>query len=409
MGGERVKVLIVEEALKGLHGHWFQYIGDICDGGKEAGHEIEVAVHKDASPEILTRFFCHPILGESVFGAEIKGGGLSGLCRMFRRNISLFLELRAHFKEGHHYDAVIATTPRIDHIYAHLLLNSIWAGKAYKQLILIFVESVGVYSQDFSSVHFGKKSLPLKWGMKLSCFLPGSKRIELATESEGLARQFRAFCGVTFAQVPHVTRWIESENDPVHRNGSKLILGTFGFTRYDKGVDVLQTALRRLQDVEQPEDTQFVIQWTGDFTLPDGTLVKRDPELEKRSDVIYLEPFTQPREFPDWLAKTDVMILPYRRHFYYDKLSRVAIDAAEAGIPMIYPQGTWLEEFVADYGAGVSFVPEDADSLSCAVTEIVKNHAQFKEAAVARAELAREHFSAKHFFEIIGGLPGMRK
>ncbi len=401
-----MKVLIVEEALKDLRGHWFQYIGDICDGGREAGHEIEVAVHREACTEIREYFHCHPILSESVFGAEFKVGRLSGLRRMLRRNRALFRELRAHFNRRHRYDVVIATTLRVDHIFACLLLNALGGGKFYEQLVLISVESVGTYSEDFSQLRFGMKSLPLKWGMQMTGCFPGARRIALATESEGLARQYLAFCGVKFHLVPHVTRRVENREPPPPRDG-QLVLGTFGFTRYDKGTDVLQKALRRLVAEGMPEECRFVIQWTGDFRLPDGTLVAKDQELEWHADVEYLDPFTRSGDFPEWLAQTDVMMLPYRRHFYYDKLSRVAIDAAEAGMPMVYPAGTWLESFVAEYGAGVAFMPDDSDSLAQALRNVIRNYATLKTQAMERAETARQDFSARRFFEIIEGLPGM--
>lgn len=401
-----MKVLVVEEALKGLHGHWFQYVGDIYGGGREAGHDIEVAVHRDACPEILERFHCHPILGESVFGEDASGGGLKGLRRMARRNLSLLKELRNHFKRGNLYDAVIATTPRIDHLYAYLALNQLWGGKAFKQIVLIFVESVGSYSEDFSKLHFGKKSLPLKWGMQLTKWLPGSKRITLATESEGLARHFRAFCGLDFHLVPHVTEWVESTNLP-QRNDGKLVLGTFGFTRYDKGADVLQAALRILVSEGMPTGCHFVFQWTGDYKLPDGTFVNRDPELEIRTDIEYIGTFTKAEDFPNWLARTNIMILPYRRAFYYDKLSRVAIDAAEAGMPMVYPRGTWFDAFVAEYGAGVPFEPDDAHSLAEALRKVIRDYADLRVLARKRAPITREDFSAKRFFEIVKNMPGM--
>jgi glycosyltransferase involved in cell wall biosynthesis len=401
-----MKVLIVEEALKDLHGHWFQYIGDICEGGREAGHEIEVAVHRDACPEIRRTFECHPILSESVFDPAARGGGLAGVWRMARRNWSLFRELRAHFKSGRRYDAVIATTPRIDHLYAYLFLNFFWSRRSYQQLVLVFVESVGVYSSDFSSVRFGRKSLPLRWGMQLATSLPGAKRMTLATESEGLATQFREFCGAEFTLVPHVTRWVAAPR-PLPQGDGKMILGTYGFTRYDKGADVLQAALRILATEGMPAGCRFVFQWTGNYALPDGTVVTRDAELESRDEVEYLDPFTRAEEYPDWLARTDVMILPYRRDFYYAKLSRVAIDAAEAGLPMVYPRGTWLESFVAAYGAGVAFEPDNADSLAQALRTVVRDISALKELAEDRAPAARESFSAKRFFEIIADLPGL--
>ena len=89
-----MKVLIVEEALKDLQGHWFQYIHDMVDGGREAGHEIEVAVHKEACPEILKAFPCRPVLGASVFDKGARPAGkLGALKRVINHNRSLYRDL----------------------------------------------------------------------------------------------------------------------------------------------------------------------------------------------------------------------------------------------------------------------------------------------------------------------------
>lgn len=401
-----MKVLIIEEALHTLHGHWFQYVGDIFDGGRDAGHEITVAVHRDAVPEIRKRFACLPILAESVFGAEAHGRGLKSLRRMVRRNFTLFRELHDHFKSGSQYEIVIATTPRVDHLYAYLLLNLLWGRKAFRQLVLIFVESVGTYSADFKTLRFRKKSLLLKWGMQLTKKIPPHETIVLATESKGLARQFKEFSGIDFVLLPHVTEWRDPPSSRSTKSGS-IVLGAYGFTRYDKGTDVLQQALLNMSATGMPVGCHFLIQWTSDFNLPDGQRMKINPTLAKRPDIEYLGAFDSESEFRERMAATDIMILPYRKEFYFDKLSRVAIDAAEAGMPMVYPLGTWLESFVSQYGAGVSFVPEDPNSLAAALLVAMRDFPTLKAIAEERAPEARHAFSSKRFFEILIDLPGM--
>src|SRR5471030_2620984 len=111
-----MKVLIVEEALKTQHGHWFQYIRDIVNGGREAGHEIEVAVHKDACPEILNELPCRPILKSTIFDPKTKSKGLK---RVVSHNLSLYRDLSAFFVAGNSYDVVIAPTVRLDHLLAY--------------------------------------------------------------------------------------------------------------------------------------------------------------------------------------------------------------------------------------------------------------------------------------------------
>ena len=406
-----MKILIVEEALKNLHGHWFQYISDIVNGGREAGHEIEVAVHKDACAEILQGLPCRPILNATVFDKTAPPAGkLGGLQRILAHNRSLYRDLRDFLAAGNTYDVIIATTPRLDHLLAYEFLHWRFPNQERPHLVLIFVESVGKYSADYTQLSFGKKSLPLKFAMKLSRLLPERNKFSLVTESEGLARQFKKFCGIKFGLVPHVTRLPALEcyreiNDSQANVVSPKILGTFGFTRYDKGVDVLQSAIKLLPARGGQSDIRFVVQWTGDYKLPDGSWIRKDASLENSPLVQYVPAFSVSDEYYKWIARTDIMVLPYRKDFYYDKLSRVAIDGALAGMPIVYPAGTWLESFVRNYAAGVAFEPENPESLAQAIQNVLANFVKLKARAEARKQSTCEAFSARTFFNLIAALP----
>ncbi len=405
-----MKVLIVEEALKTLHGHWFQYISDIVNGGREAGHEIEVAVHKDACPEILQALPCRPVLNATVFEKNVVSAGkFDGFKRSFVHNRSLYRDLCAFLSANNDYDVIIATTPRLDHLLAYEFLHWRFPHQKRPHFVLIFVESVGKYSSDYTRISFGKKSLPLKLALKLSRFLPERENFSLVTESAGLVRQFEKFCGIEFGLVPHVTRLPVSDSyrkksDPLAAPVSPKILGTFGFTRYDKGVDVLQSAIKLFPPPAGQPGIRFVVQWTGDYQLPDGSWIRKDSTLENSSWVQYIPAFSASSEYYEWIARTDIMVLPYRKDFYYDKLSRVAIDGALAGIPIVYPSGTWLESFVQQYAAGVAFQPEDPASLAQAIQEAVIKFPELKVKADARKQIAEDAFSARTFFNIIGAM-----
>lgn len=410
-----MKVLIVEEALKTLHGHWFQYISDIVNGGREAGHQIEVAVHKEACQEILKSLPCRPILTNSVFEKDASPAGiLGGLKRVLAHNRSLYRDLSALLSAGNSYDVIIATTTRVDHLLAYEALHSRFRHRSGLYWVMIFVDAVGTYSPDYSSIQFSKKSLPLKLAMKLSRFLSDSDRFCMFTESKGLARRFEKFSGVKFSLVPHVTHlptlkaFREEWRSAASSAPQPRILGTYGFTRFDKGLDVLQSAIKLLLLRKQP-DIRFVLQWTGDYYLPDGTYVHKDPALEVSPLVQYIPAFSGSDEYYKWIARTDIMVLPYRKDFYFDRLSRVAIDAALAGMPLVYPAGTWLEWFVEQHAAGVAFQPDKASTLADAIQEVLANYRELKARAEARKQSISEVFSARSFFKIIAALPGIKQ
>ncbi|GEM_PF-1716682 len=410
-----MKVLIVEEALKTLNGHWFQYISDIVLGGREAGHQVEVAVHKGACQEITKAFPCHPILQRSVFEQQaVSAGKMTAFKRVFAHNRSLYRDLSSFLKAGNSYDVVIATTPRLEHVLAYWFLFWRFRDQGLRKLVLVFVEAVGRYSPDYSRIRFSASSLPLKCCFILFRLLIKTQRVFLVTESEGLARQFEEFCGISFPLVPHVTRLPDLEpyrakaGRKLAAGGNPLVLGTYGFTRFDKGLDILQEAIKILRHGDKDLGVRFVVQWTGDYRLPNGTLIRRDPLLENSTLVHYLDPFSTSEQYYECLAQTDIMILPYRKDFYFDKLSRVAIDAALAGMPFVYPAGTWLESFAKQHGVGVAFQPENPASLAKAINEAVERHLELKSCAEARRHSVSEAFSARAFFKIISDFPDIK-
>ena len=152
-------------------------------------------------------------------------------------------------------------------------------------------------------------------------------------------------------------------------------------------------------------DIRFVVQWTGDYKLPDGSWIRKDASLENSPLVQYVPAFSVSDEYYKWIARTDIMVLPYRKDFYYDKLSRVAIDGALAGMPIVYPAGTWLESFVRNYAAGVAFEPENPESLAQAIQNVLANFVKLKARAEARKQSTCEAFSARTFFNLIAALP----
>ncbi len=408
-----MKVLIVEEALRGLHGHWFQYIIDIVSGGQEDGHDIEVAVHRDACPEILQAFRCQPILTSTVFEQKPGvRGEKRGFRRVFAHNRALYRDLSSLFDAGHSYDVVIATTVRLDHLIAYLFLYLRYRGRAFKNLVLIFVESVGYYGSDYSRLRFSAKTFPLKLALILFRLVRDKRHVSFVTESEGLSRQYEKLSGVKFSLVPHVTVIPPLESYRAEAAGSlppadkRLVLGTFGFTRFDKGLDILQEAIKVIQKRgDRMIGARFILQWTGDYRLPGGIPARKEtlPETEADPAVQYIPAFSDSDQYFKRLAQTDIMVLPYRKSFYFDKLSRIAIEAATIGLPFVYPVETWLEPFAKHYGAGVPFRAEDPSSLADAIGKSVENYAELKACAMARRDAAREAFSARAFFNTIAG------
>jgi glycosyltransferase involved in cell wall biosynthesis len=297
------------------------------------------------------------------------------------------------------YDVTIMPSMRVDHVLAAHDLEKRDRGRKLGLIVAIFADTVGNYDQD-GQLSFPRSSLFLRLAMRFCNCAPKRPRVIFATESEGLIEQYATFCGLRLKYLPHVTSVPETLMARDQRPEGKLVMGTFGFTRYDKGTDVFHDALTA-REPESFKGLEFVVQWTGDYSLPDGRRAERRPELSDRFDLRYIDAFSRSEDYYEWLSKIDLIFLPYRENFYKAKLSRVAIDAAMVGLPIIYPKGTWLEEFANRFASGVGFEPDNPISLGEAIVNARESFDSLSRDAVRKAAEVRVHFSGQSFFKCI--------
>ena len=398
-----MKVLIVEEALEGLHGHYFQYIRDMVQSGRQAGNEIDILAHVNACPEVKDILGGQPVLRRSTHHAQPPMSKIQRFRKIHEHGVDLYQDVMSWLeKSGRSYDVTIFPTVRVDHLGALKRLAKPGHATALGQLITLIIESPGAL-QDDGSYRFP----PANWPYRALLWLLGKSssnaRLTFAAESHGIARQLERFSEIPFMYLPHVT---EMPPDIVRKALPKdekavATFGTFGFTRYDKGLDVMQSALHRLP-YEQRSNMHFVMQWTGDYSLPDGTQIVKDPELQKSPGIEYIGRFSDSEDYYRWLSKIDGIVLPYRKDFYREKMSRVAVDSALLGLPAVYPKGTWLEEeFFCDYGAGVSFDAENVESLAAAILELRRRLPELTALAMERKNKTKADFCSRRFFKMI--------
>lgn len=137
-----------------------------------------------------------------------------------------------------------------------------------------------------------------------------------------------------------------------------------GFARYEKGADLLQDAIREILSRPDADRFHFILQWPEPFALPDGTMLGPDPELLNDPRVEFLNRSLSLDEYEELMGRTDIVILPYRRSSYHNRVSRVAIEAAGRGIPLIYTEGTWSEEVAAMASCGIPIRAEASEELA---------------------------------------------
>jgi hypothetical protein len=222
-----------------------------------------------------------------------------------------------------------------------------------------------------------------------------------------------------------------------------------GLARYEKGSDMMQAAIRLLlqkaetlkseklkEGCSAPKDRRseigdrglressnlvpssattggrtlkFVMQWLEDFDLPDGRRCAPDPDLLKDERVKFSKDLLTGEAYWDFLRQADVVVLPYRSESYRARVSRVAIEAAILGKPMVYSKDTWISEVVAMGAAGVAIAEETPQSLAEAIQMAIGDLDMLQSEAECGVARVRNFYSVSAFHHLLGEVGGNKK
>jgi glycosyltransferase involved in cell wall biosynthesis len=406
-----MRILISEEALQGGGGHWPSYIGDIASGLRALGETVDVAVHREATDSVIKRVGGMPWFTRNCWVDPKSQGGIGGI----RHNVTFRKELTSWLKQHEPYDWVCAFTMRLQHLLAFALLSRSPFNPSKTRFFLLFVQGFGRYVAQGVPTEF-----PNTLSTKLArfCFrlmAPGVKsgRVVLAAETRGMQDELQRFTGLPVTLAPHPVEFKQSLAPavdlpatlvhPVATSGvsSKrssldsrpLTIICQGFARHEKGTDLFQDAIRILLARPDADRFHFVLQWPEPFAMPDGSMLGPHPNLLSDHRVEFLNQNLNTDEYEALLARTDLVILPYRRNSYNHRVSRVAIEAAGRGIPIIYTTGTWSEEVAELSGCGVPISEESADEVADSILHAAEKLPTLKNRAEAGAARVMEYHS----------------
>ncbi len=441
-----MRILITEEALQSGTGHWPSYIGDIAAALRSSGDDVDVATHRAATGNVLTRVGGTPWFSRNCWVDPRSQGGVGGILHNFGFKKEVLSWLAGHAP----YDWICALTMRLQHLLAFALLARSGAVPKKTRFFLLFVQGFGRYAGHGKPTEF-PENLSTKLARFSFSLMSGSVqsgRVILAAETKGMQDELQRFTGLPVTLAPHPVEFqlsresrdasrdgrsepeLQSDSSfrsqvglpgrysvsvasgldfdpssspsvhPVHpvaasgsgsrpstldpRPSTQPITFTItcpGFARHEKGTDLFQEAIRILLARPDADDFRFVLQWPEPFAMPDGTMLGPDPSLVEDPRVEFLNQNLNSEEYASLLARTDLIVLPYRRKSYHHRVSRVAIEAEKMGIPIIYTEGTWSGEVADLSGCGVQIAEERPDSVADAIVKAVAEFPFLKEKA----------------------------
>jgi len=384
-----MRLLIVEEALQRPAGHWPVYIGDIARGLREMGDTVDVLAHRQADPALLQQLNAIPWLSRSCWSDPRAQGQLGGL----RHSLRFARELKRWLRQQPDpYDWICSLTMRLPHLLAYTLLARSGQIPAGSCCLLLFVQGFGVYAGQDQPVQFpdSASNRLARWCFRRLRHAVRRGTIVLAAETEEMRQELALFSGLPVALFPHP---VQVQPLPEQAQQARPVTITCpGFARYEKGTDLLQQACRLVWAEPGLGNVQVVIQWPEPFALPDGRLLSPDPELlvDVRFDLI--NDNLDQSAYSALLSRTDLIVLPYRRDSYHNRLSRVAIEASIHGIPLLPMSGTWAEDLSTLAGGTAVIEHETPEAVAAGLIAALKSLDELKRSAQAgRGRVAAFH------------------
>jgi len=404
-----MRILITEEALESGGGHWPSYIGDLARRFRAMGDTVDVLIHRDATPELVSRVGGTPWYSRNCWNDSRSQGKVGGLLHNwhFRRETMRFL------RSQQPYDQVLALTMRMQHLLAYAVMSRSGKIPASTSFVLLFVQGFGQYAGPGVPTTFPKSFSSRTARIAFGALAPAVKsgRVILAGETAGMCDELHRFSGLPTTLFPHPVHLpgteLENEstseeigNKEVTESDKVLTVSAPGYARHEKGSDLLHDAILHILDQPWGNRLRFVLQWPEAFGMPGGGTMKPDSKLVTNDRVEFLNQSLDPAAYSALLDRSDLVILPYRSQSYHQRLSRVAIEAAGKGIPLVHTVHTWTQEVADLVGCGVPIQDESTDAIVEALRDAVSRYATIRSAAESGAGKVRSFHTADTFHKL---------
>lgn len=390
--------LIVEDALRDQKGHWFEYISTFQKGLTKLGDRVTILADRQADFFILEYLKASPVLPPSIW--HRMSDGANPIIRYLRLPIHAWqtvTALKRFFSQGKDYDVIFVPTVLVHHLLAWTWLIKNFLQKHQIKIILFFPNAPVSYNSSTNTYNWTNSLTTklLRFLLKTLTTEVRKGQVILGVETYPMQKALTLLSGIAFTYFPHPVEAVNLlDIQPDLLRGKRLVMGSYGAARHEKGNDILYQAVLDFTKVYPQSNTQFILQCLDGFDL-ERRLLLDNP------NVIWLDDYFKPNEYPRYLYKTDVMLLPYRVSSYCLRVSRVIIEALVNGIVVVATDGTTLADQATEFGALVKCENEDPASLTQAIHYVNAHYQELKMQAQKLMPKAQAHFSVQYFKECI--------
>ena len=423
MGLGAVRFVVIDQSLRDMNGHYYEYDISIAEAARDMGVAPQVVANRGCDPALASDAM--PI--RSYFTWAWDEGHQDRTTRLARyvlggmpaevRPFVIALGSRAHRwlqgpagktngarrlpSFGHELSALIRAE-RLTH-GDHVLVHTLSVAELHSMIDALR------HRRDLPALHIllrrdaGEPAVQFDhWGGIQAAFVHVRGDSELLScmrfysDTVQLCRQYEALSGglpVTLLPIPHglLLPSVPGESRP----SGPACVTYLGNARTEKGFHFLPAAIDslRVSHIETGR-LRFVIQANANLSLEEAVIAGARRKLAaygKTKVELLIKPLTI-AEFQARLLQADLILLPYLPECYRNRSSGILVQALVCGRPVVVPSGTWLSDCAPPEVAVMFDGPKD---LPKAIAEAVERLPELLTAAAKFAPQWYQTHNAK--------------
>lgn len=374
---------VLDQGLKGLVGHYFEYVRSIVEAAEVQGLSCVVGSHLESATADLGDFSLNPIYRHDVWGT-LPGHDLHSAASM--RGISQgFVDETAGLLKLHPAmpgDIIFLPNIAKSHVVAAALMAETYGPKGLK-LFLMF---------RYPSSHFdGPVAAEAFRRLERAA---DRHSVTLCTDSHRLAAELSQLTKLPFMVMPIPHTRHQTDRHLAQRTADEpLHCVSLGNARGEKGIAEILEAVRLTASEPWGDRLRFSLQINDPYEAEEAIERFRSGPDDPRVTLIDMPMSSE--AYCDLLESSDIVLVPYHRSVYRERTSGVFLEGLTSGKLLVCTNDTWMSDLFDAHGGGVAVEDRSGRAVADALGEIVGHFDNYQ----ARADKAAAYWQEIHCSE----------
>ncbi|MFT3975876.1 MAG: hypothetical protein QM688_01985 [Sphingomonas bacterium] len=371
---------IFDQGLKGLVGHYYEYVRSIVEAAQAQGIRCVVGCHEEAGDGAFASFELHSVFRDDVW-ATMPGEDYHSAASMHGVSARFLEDIDRIIKKHPIHPGDIVFLPNVakPHVVATALVAETF-GPLGVHTQLMFRYPASHFEGDTAASAFRR----LEAAARLH-------DVSLCTDSHRLAENLAPLSAEPFVVFPIPHTWHGKAGSDQPTNPERpLHCVSLGNARDEKGMAEILEAVRLSAGESWSNRVRFTLQVNDPYQVEEAIEAFRRGPADHRT-VLIDRPLSSV-EYAELLDSADVVLVPYWRSIYRERTSGVFLEGLTTGKLVLCTRDTWMSDLFDLHGGGVAVEDRSGRAIRDGLRDLVEQRELLQE----RARQAAQHWQAVH-------------